>query len=103
MLSDEVIAFFEAKGYTMPAVGSAVFQGGHWGTPGGWYVRLFHEKTRMHHTESGPTAVEAVANMIRRLGGSAEELTGRKTGSIEGLSAALAGLTRAFETNAWIR
>ena len=96
MLSDEVIAFFELRGYQVPRVGLAcAFQTGYRGTPGHWQVTLYDPKLQSHIHETGSSAVEAVSAMVRRLGGETDD-SGRRTGGLEALSVAMAGLRLSY-------
>lgn len=99
MLSDEVVAFFESKGYQIPSLGYAcVLQGGFKGEPGLWQCTLFDPVKRFHVHEQGYSAVEAVSKMVMRLGGHVADRGGR-TPTLESLDVALSGLALAMSKN----
>lgn len=96
MLSDDVIAFFESKGYQIPSMGrGCVFQGGHYGEPGLWQLSLYDPKAKAHIYETGYSAVEVVSKMVVRLGGE-KPGDGGRTGALEAMAVARRGLRLAM-------
>ena len=92
MLSDDVVLFFEQKGYDRPLLACNGLRGSV------WYLSLHSAKERLTITERANSPIEAVSQMIVRLGG-ASDMIASKSGLWESLSVALSGLTLAVKSN----
>lgn len=97
MLSDDVLEFFESKNCAPPAMGMAVVAKGGWsGTRTAWQCTLYDRKLGFHIHTNGLSPVEAVANMVVRLGGNSEIAYGKVSGVMEQFEIALNGLNFAL-------
>lgn len=99
MLSDEVLILLEEKGYTCPRL----FEGGWKGGPGAWQFTVYDVKRCHHIHEQAATPLEAVAQMVVRVGGSSALAAGKEPDQMKSLMIAFNGLSLGYSMAAHYR